>query len=287
MFELERPTPIMRKVLSAVNTGDILSLAISLEGISTKELNAPFFLSKRTIPTTLMMEAAKHGDGEVIEFLTSRGVKAYKGVSIRRKSLLSWFSRKVYPLDKACKRREGSSVVKSLLQAGAMPTIAALDTAIHEMAWETVEEILRDERLDLPYIFGKEGKTLCIALCRMAASGREDLVLRVLECDLPVHKLRNRGSVLLNHACSSGHLEIVKKLADSGVDVNKPGLNRETPLIVATLNENLDVIKCLCEYNVDPRVIHLKKYTARQLSKSADITEYLESYEKHWKRRKK
>jgi ankyrin repeat protein len=69
---------------------------------------------------------------------------------------------------------------------------------------------------------------------------------------------------LLCEAASRGHLGIVKLLLKAGADINSPGFDNETPLLVAIRNNQAAVVKFLIANGGDFKGVKVRPRTTPQ-----------------------
>jgi ankyrin repeat protein len=79
-----------------------------------------------------------------------------------------------------------------------------------------------------------------------------------LGADITVNYKNREGNSALHLAAQNGHLECVKLLVEKGANINLPGKNRATPLILASGLGHFPVVEYLLEEVTPPAKILLK-----------------------------
>lgn len=83
--------------------------------------------------------------------------------------------------------------------------------------------------------------------------GKKDIVLTLLAYKANLNKnYRDKiGNTLLHTAVTYGYWEITKLLLDQGFNLNDLNQKLQTPLCIAVIKKNPDIIELLLEYNAD------------------------------------
>lgn len=84
----------------------------------------------------------------------------------------------------------------------------------------------------------------------MARQGA-DVLLDLVDANLPVDLADESGNTLLMLAAYHGHAELTAGLADRGADVNRLNANNQAPLAGAVFKNESEVIRVLIEHGAD------------------------------------
>ncbi|KAJ5774351.1 hypothetical protein N7457_009247 [Penicillium paradoxum] len=100
----------------------------------------------------------------------------------------------------------------------------------------------------------KSGRT---PLARACADRKHDQVMmRHAERPEDINIPDNAGNTPLQIASLAGEAEIVKFLLDAGCEINTKNIDRDTPLIDAVENGNVEVVKLLLDAGANPRTVN-------------------------------
>lgn len=100
----------------------------------------------------------------------------------------------------------------------------------------------------------KSGRT---PLARACADRKHDQVMmRHAERPEDINIPDNAGNTPLQIAALAGEAEIVKFLLDAGCEINTKNIDKDTPLIDAVENGNVEVVKLLLDAGANPRTVN-------------------------------
>jgi ankyrin repeat protein/GR25 family glycosyltransferase involved in LPS biosynthesis/mannosyltransferase OCH1-like enzyme len=115
-----------------------------------------------------------------------------------------------------------------------------------------------------------QGKTLT----EIVRAQNNTLMSMLINYEMPIANNANYVNILLFHACEKGSLDQVKRYIEIGADVNFNVGN--TPLIAATINNNVEIVQYLLENKADPNLLHPVYFSA--LNGNSKITKLLLDY---------
>jgi len=101
---------------------------------------------------------------------------------------------------------------------------------------------------------GKEVNSKDMSLDVASILGETEIVKKLLESGVDVNEKNEEGETALHIASLVNNVEIVKLLLESGADVNVKNTLGQTALHVASSPNNVEVIKLLLEFGANPNV---------------------------------
>ncbi len=93
------------------------------------------------------------------------------------------------------------------------------------------------------------------------ANGQSQSVKVLLDLGIDINKSTQKGTAL-HAAAQRGNLELVKLLVGYGADINATDIRDQSPLIIATLNRNTEVVNYLLSLNVNLEIRDIRQMTA-------------------------
>ncbi|KAJ5499920.1 hypothetical protein N7453_008971 [Penicillium expansum] len=124
----------------------------------------------------------------------------------------------------------------------------------------------------------KSGRT---PLARACADRKHDQVMmRHAERPEDINIPDNAGNTPLQIASLAGEAEIVKFLLDAGCEINTKNIDKDTPLIDAVENGNLEVVKLLLDAGANPRTVNAEGDEPYELVPSFDDDDEYEEMRK-------
>ncbi|MFE8703431.1 ankyrin repeat domain-containing protein [Cytobacillus sp. FJAT-54145] len=128
----------------------------------------------------------------------------------------------------------------------------AIETGDSSKVLELVDDKNINQELE-----GREPITLYAA-----SLGHEELTLSLLESKPDFEKKNHIGNSLLHIAAENNMVKLVEKiLAEKVIDINAENEFSLTPLFLALIQNNNEVIKVLIEYGADPNISNNDGYT--------------------------
>jgi hypothetical protein len=116
------------------------------------------------------------------------------------------------------------------------------------------------------------------ALIQNATRGHLDAVKRLVESGSDVNSRDKYGWTVLMRASDNGYIDVVKYLVEAGADVNSRDTEGCTALTWATVSSHIDVVKYLVEAGADAGVTTVRGYTLLMLAvDNPEVFEFLES----------
>ena len=98
-------------------------------------------------------------------------------------------------------------------------------------------------------------------------------------------KVRGDGQIItllqsarLIYAVRDGDLSAATALLNDGTDVNATAVAGWTPLMVAALRNNLEMVQFLVEWGADPHAVNSSGWTAMMIAESKGYTEIVKSF---------
>ncbi len=93
------------------------------------------------------------------------------------------------------------------------------------------------------------------------ANGQSASVKVLLDLGIDLNKSSQKGTAM-HAAVERGNMELVKILVDYGANINALDIRDRSPLIIATLNRNTEVVNYLLSLNADLQLRDIHKMTA-------------------------
>lgn len=103
------------------------------------------------------------------------------------------------------------------------------------------------------------------ALMYLAILGQTDRAIKLINQGASVNRL---GWTPLHYAASRAQLDTAKMLITHKAIVNAPGTDGTTPLMMAAMSGNQDMVRLLMQNGADPTMINIKGETAADLANS-------------------
>lgn len=138
------------------------------------------------------------------------------------------------------------STVQALLQRGFDPNTVNLDgtpaliQALQEQSFKSAQVLAEDPRVKVDVHSQRDETPLMLAALR----GQEQLVVQLVAKGAAVNK---SGWTPLHYAATGGHLRIAAFLIGAHADINAESPNGTTPLMMAAMYSNSDMVKLLLE----------------------------------------
>ena len=138
------------------------------------------------------------------------------------------------------------ATVQALLQRGFDPNTASLDgtpaliKALQEQAFKSASVLADDPGVKVNARSARDETPLMLAALR----GQEQLVVQLVGKGAEVNK---SGWTPLHYAATGGHLRVAAFLIGARADVNAESPNGTTPLMMAAMYSNSDMVKLLLE----------------------------------------
>lgn len=156
-----------------------------------------------------------------------------------------------------------------LIEKGADPNRVSpqgqptLVEAVRTKAWKTYEALLRDPRIKIDAA-NNDGET---ALMLLSVLGETARVRDLLDRGAQVNKL---GWTPLHYAASKGRVDIAKLLIARKAIINAPSPDGTTPLMMAALSKNEEMVKLLISAGADPTTRNLSNLNAADWARSSN-----------------
>ena len=120
----------------------------------------------------------------------------------------------------------------------------------------TDQSVLSPAKMPHKKLRDKNGRTWLARAC--AAAEVDSVVARLRERPEDLDIADNAGNTPLQIAALEGNHDIVKVLLDAGCDIRCRNIDMDTPLIDAVENGHLEVIRLLLKHGADPRAANAK-----------------------------
>ena len=145
------------------------------------------------------------------------------------------------------------ATVQALLQRGFDPNTVSLDgtpaliKALQDQSFKSVSVLAQDPRAKVDVRSARDETPLMLAALR----GQEALVVELVARGAEVNKT---GWTPLHYAATGGHLRVAAFLIGARADVNAESPNGTTPLMMAAMYSNSDMVKLLLESGAEAYV---------------------------------
>ncbi|MVW79913.1 ankyrin repeat domain-containing protein [Bordetella sp. 02P26C-1] len=179
-----------------------------------------------------------------------------------------------------------ASDLQALLRQGANPNVLykngqpALMRAVVDGAWNVFDVLAADPRTDLNAV-NPANET---ALMYLAVAGDTERARKLINRGAQVNRL---GWTPLHYAASKGHIQTAKLLLAHNAMVNAPSPEGTTPIMMAALSGNREMVKLLMDAGADVTTRNLKgqnaadwAYTAKQGKLGDELTKLIAQVER-------
>jgi len=228
---------------------------------------------KNKYSETPLIMASKYGFIDIVEYLMNHGADPNIQNETRETALII-----------ACKSGY-TEIIKYLMSHGADPTISdsscklPLMYALKTKNKEVVDYLLSNEQTlkidDINSETWKNKKTLLMYACKY---NFKNVIEKLVEHHVNLNKMNKKGETALNYACKYGNIDIVQYLIDQGANVDVITNSGDTILMYGILSGKREIVEILMLNEVDWKKRNCEGDTAMMYAcklGNSDIVEFL------------